>query len=840
MSKKELLNFLCISFFLWTHYLTSQTLQEKQFLTEVLKTLEVRYNCNFSYANDDIKTIKIVPPSNQLSLKDALNYLIKQTDLSFNVLGNGLITIVKPDAELYSICGTILDSQTGLPIESVRIAINSKFTVSDKNGFFRVKDVKLADTLKFYRMSYKDDFLTINKNTNRNCLNIVLVPDVEELNEVIVSNFITKGINKTSSGAININYNQFGILPGLIDTDALQTVQTIPGINSLDETVTNINIRGGSHDQNLITWNHIKMYQTGHFFSLISAFNPSITDRVKLFKNGSPAEYTDGVSGTIDIHSSNKVANKIKSTVSLNLIEGNVLFDVPIGKKASLQLSGRRSYSDIFNTITSENYFKNAFQNTEIFQNIEDVISERDNFKFYDIEAILNYNISQNDKLKISFITMDNDLSFFESAFINNEEVSKQSTSKQNNRAIGLWYQHRWNDKLQTKLQLYGLTYNLQAQNADILNVKQLVQENSIDETDVKITSNYVFNNHISVTAGYNFNESGIYNLEESNNPLFRIFSKDVLRKHALFTEGVFDWFDGKTIFKPGVRINYIQPLNEIIVEPRLSFNQEISENLLFNVLGEFKHQTTTQTVDFQNDFLGVENRRWIASNNKDIPIIKSKQLSTGFTYKNNNWLVDVDVYYKDVEGVVAQSQEFQNQYQFSKATGKYAGIGIDVFISKKINDLSLWGSYSYQDLNYEFETLRASKFPNNFNINHALNLGVSYNYQGFKIATGLQWRTGKAATNLVNGNEVVNNTINYEPANSSNLPYYFRWDASMTYDFTIRNSVNVSTGISLWNITDKRNIIDRYFEFTDVNFPSPVTQNALQFTPNALVRVKF
>jgi len=61
-----------------------------------------------------------------------------------------------------------------------------------------------------------------------------------------------------------------------------------------------------------------------------------------------------------------------------------------------------------------------------------------------------------------------------------------------------------------------------------------------------------------------------------------------------------------------------------------------------------------------------------------------------------------------------------------------------------------------------------------------------------------------------------------------------------MTYDFTIRNSVNVSTGISLWNITNKRNIIDRYFEFTDVNFPSPVTQNALQFTPNALVRVKF
>ena len=840
MSKKGLLNFLCISFFLYANCLASQNIQEKQFLTEIIKTLQVRYECSFSYSNDDIQNIKILPPSSSLSFNEAINYLRNNTDLNFNVLENRLITIVKPDDVLLSICGTILDDETQFPILGVSIVTGSKSAVSDEKGFFRIEDVKLTDTLTFHHMSYKDYFLISKKEKNADCLAVTLSPDVEELNEVVISNFITKGINKTTSGAININYNQFGILPGLIDTDALQTVQSIPGINSLDETVTNINIRGGSHDQNLITWNHIKMYKTGHFFSLISAFNPSITDRVKLLKNGSPAEYTDGVSGAIDIHSSNKVASKFKSAVSLNLIEGNVLFDIPIGEKASLQLSGRRSYSDIFDTFTSENYFKNAFQNTEIFQNIEDVISERDNFKFYDVEAILNYDISANDKLKVSFITMDNDLLFFESAFINNEEISRDSRSKQNNTAIGLWYKHLWNSKLQTTLQFYGLKYNLQAKNADLLNDKQLVQENSIDEMDIKIVSTYELNNNVSLTAGYNFNESGIYNLEESNNPLFRIFSKDVLRKHALFSEGVFDWFDGKTIFKPGVRINYIQPLNEIIVEPRLSFNQELSENLLFNVLGEFKHQTTTQTVDFQNDFLGIENRRWIASNSDDIPIIKSKQFSTGLTYQNNNWLVDVDVYYKDVDGIVAQSQEFQNQYQFSRETGKYSGIGLDVFMSKKIKDLSIWGSYSYQDLDYEFKTLQASKFPNNFNINHALNLGVSYNYKNFKVATGLQWRTGKASTNPVNGNEVVNNTINYEPANSRNLPYYFRWDASMTYDFTIRNSLKVSTGISLWNITDKRNIIDRYFEFTDVNFPSVVNQNALQFTPNALVRVKF
>ena len=39
------------------------------------------------------------------------------------------------------------------------------------------------------------------------------------------------------------------------------------------------------------------------------------------------------------------------------------------------------------------------------------------------------------------------------------------------------------------------------------------------------------------------------------------------------------------------------------------------------------KSQTTTQIIDFQNDFLGVEKRRWVMANNDDIPVITSQQL---------------------------------------------------------------------------------------------------------------------------------------------------------------------------------------------------------------------
>ena len=84
--------------------------------------------------------------------------------------------------------------------------------------------------------------------------------------EVIVYKFLTTGLIKETDASITMNTAEFGILPGLIEPDILQTVQALPGIKSIDETVSDINVRGGTNDQNLILWNGIKMYQSGHFF----------------------------------------------------------------------------------------------------------------------------------------------------------------------------------------------------------------------------------------------------------------------------------------------------------------------------------------------------------------------------------------------------------------------------------------------------------------------------------------------------------------------------------------------------------------------------------------------
>ena len=94
-------------------------------------------------------------------------------------------------------------------------------------------------------------------------------------------------------------------------------------------------------------------------------------------------------------------------------------------------------------------------------------------------------------------------------------------------------------------------------------------------------------------------------------------------------------------------------------------------------ILGEFKHQTTSQTVDLQNDFLGIENRRWVLANSNTetinangklifpVPVLRSKQASAGLHYNKKQFLISAEAFIKNVDGITSRSQSFQNQFQF-------------------------------------------------------------------------------------------------------------------------------------------------------------------------------
>ncbi|MFP4844723.1 TonB-dependent receptor plug domain-containing protein [Winogradskyella sp. PE311] len=687
-----------------------------------------------------------------------------------------------------------------------------------------------TNTSFLYKLTDDNMVLIIAKVTGIN---------LQQLSEVMVSGYIVKGINKLNNGSFEIDISDFDILPGLIDTDVLQAIQAFPGIQSINETVSNINIRGGTHDQNLILWDDIKMYQSGHFFGLISMFNPQITQRVSLTKNGSFVELTDGVSGTISMETDKDLSKKFKGNIGVNFIDANGFVDIPINDKSSLQVAARKSISDFTETPTYNNFFDRISQDTEVENNTMSIINSDKTFDFYDASLRWIYKINPKEELRVNFINVANALVFNENTTVDSVEDSKESSLTQNSIAGAIEYSKVWDSKWQTTFEAYETDYKLKSINANVIDAQRFLQENKVSETSIKVKTNYKINEGLKLLSGYHFVETEITNLDDVDIPRFRLLVSEVIRTHGLFSQLSYKSKDRNTNLSTGLRYNYIDKFEKYLLEPRLSFSHKFFNHFSVTVLGEFKHQNTSQVINFQNDFLGIEKRRWQLSNNSDIPIIQSRQTSLALSFSKKGWLISAEGYYKKVKGITTQSQGFQNQYEFERTSGFYEVRGIDFILRKQLNNFNSWLSYSFMNSDYNFDDLPERTFPSNFNIRHAITLGTNYIAEKFKLSAGLNWNSGRPTTQPVVGNEITDAIINFGATNSSELQDYLRVDISALYDFKLTRKTKANIGLSVWNLLDRTNIINSFYRINNGEV-AEVQQRSLGITPNLVFRVNF
>lgn len=665
----------------------------------------------------------------------------------------------------------------------------------------------------------------------------------EKLEEVVITNYLTKGISKKSDGKIAIKTKDFGILPGLIEPDILQTIQALPGILSVDETVSNINVRGGTHDQNLILWDGIKMYQSGHFFGLVSAFNPYLTTDVNVSKNGTSVIYGDGVSSVIDMQQSNSLDQDFKAGAGFNLIHADGFAKVPLTKKAEIQLSARRSVTDFIFTPTYDQYLQRVFQDSDFSnsqQNPTSVVSNNERFYFYDVATKLLYDVTDQDQIRFNFSTINNSLTYDQLSLVNEDE-SLTNTLEQNNFAAGVQYLKYWNNKLTTTAQVYVSNYDLKATNFDVINSQRQNQENEVSDFGIKINAINHVDDHLKLHGGYQFSEVIISNFEELDVPDFTSLVKEVNRTHSIYGEAEFTSANKNTYARIGLRANYIEQFSELFTEPRLSVSHKLNNNFRLEFLAEFKSQTTSQIIDLQNDFLGIEKRRWILSNNEDIPIIKSTQGAFGIHYNKNQLFISAEAFIKDVEGITSRSQGFQNQFQFINDTGKYQVKGVDFLINKQFETFSTWLSYSFSNNDYTFQNLNdGNTFRNNLDIRHALTFAGTYVVNNLKLALGFNWHSGKPTTLPSEIQNTANSNIEYQSPNSNNLSNYFRTDISATYKLKFSKKLDASIGASIWNLLDRKNVINTYFARDENDDIVTIDNLSLGITPNVSFRVRF
>ncbi|MEN2401268.1 TonB-dependent receptor plug domain-containing protein [Flavobacterium sp. MC2016-06] len=812
---------------------------------KIIIDIEKQHQVSFNYTEDNVAGLQLIPPKKSLSLEQKLQYLAKETNLSFENIGNQFINIYKKEDVSKIICAYVFSSADRKPIENANISLNNKTQIAtNSRGYFEFKKEDAAVFL-ISHIGFITKRIAIDNLDSKNCLQITLDPEITELEEIKTNAILASGISKSKDGSFEIKPKKFGILPGLIEADALQTMQQIPGVNSLDESVSSINVRGGTHDQNLFLWNGIRMYQTGHFFGLISVFNPNLAHTISIYKNGSSAFFGESVSSVVAISSTPETTEKNSFSAGINMINADIYGKYNLSKKSYIEISARKSITDFVETPTYKEYFNKVYQNTTIndfsqnqYQNIDYKSDKK--FGFYDATLKFVQKIGLKDQLVLDLITIKDNLQVFQSATTYNAYKAEDNNLRQQNYGGNLSWKRDWNEFNTTKVNIYNSSYELLA-NQNITTENQIaVQENTVNNNGLNIENNHIINSKFSFNDGYQFDEIGVTNLEQVNTPEFYRKVKDVLRTHALIFEGKYNDTLSRVYFKVGTRINYIEKFKKFIVEPRIQFIYGINKTLNLEVLGELKSQNTQQIIDLQKDYFGIEKRRWIIADNSSIPIERSRQVSVNLFYKKNDWLLDIENFYKRVNGITTASQGFQNQLEFVRMTGDYEVLGTEFLIQKKINHFLTWLSYTYNNNNYHFSNYEFPIFPNNFELTHTVSWAGIYEKNNFKIALGTKWSSGRPKTTPENSQiDVSNPALVYNKPNNANLNIFSQINFSSTYKWQSANGIQYKLGISILNILNRKNAISEFYRVNSfTNSVEEVETFALQRTPNVSFRV--
>jgi len=817
-------------------------------LNEIFYTIQKKHKVQFNFIEEEIAIFKIIPPYSKLSLKQKLKYITEKTQLNFQFIDAVYISVVNDQKLDKPLCGYVFDKETNEAIENVYIKIKETeiATITNKNGYFELY-FKSDNLIEISHLSFETLEISSESIYKTNCPKLYLTPKIQEIQQINVENYLTKGISKKNDGTIEIKPKTLGLLPGLTEADVLQTMQQVPGIITNNESISNINVRGGSHDQNLFTWNGIKLYQTGHFFGLISAINPNLSNKVSISKNGTSAFFSEGVSSNVAISNHDDWIHNTENSIGINMINVDFYSRIKTSKTSNLEVSGRRSITDFYQSPTYKNYYNRIFQNstvTNISNNQNLNFSTDENFYFYDFSAQFHQKIGNNSNLFVDFITISNQLELVQTKKENNLNRLRNSNLNQNTYGGSLHFKTNWSTKNSTEISAYASQYKIDALNESIANDQILNQENTILDTGIQIENNHFFNNSFHFSNGYQFNETGIRNVDIINSPSFSRKVKDVLRIHAFILAGKYTSKNKKLLTTLGLRTNYLEQFGQFIIEPRLQLKQQLNSKFFIEILAEKKHQTSSQIINLQSDFFGVENRRWTQANNADVPLITSNQASISFNYKYNRWLISLDNFYKKVDGISSRSQGFQNQLEFLTINGTYTVLGSEFLIQKQFKKITTWISYTFTDNKYNFSSFIPSVFPNNFEIKHHVSSAIIYDYKRLKIAVGGKWFTGKPNTELNSNSPIIPTSniaeIDYKNPNSSNLKDYLQVNISGSYDFILGKNGKLNLGFSVQNVLNNQTSINQFYKIENNSSINEINTFMLERTPNVFIRYSF
>ncbi len=759
------------------------------------------------------------------------------------------------------------DNQERLPFADVIIKGTTQGTSTNVDGYFSLIDIPdTALTLQILYVGYTPLEIPIEAGTGDLANMEIKLSSGVILDEVVVSGKSFKVMNASDGiSTVQLSPSQLALLPNVGEVDIFRSLQLLPGVSGTNESSSGLFVRGGTPDQNLVLLDGMTVYNVDHFFGFFSAFNADAIKDVKLYKGAFPAKYGGRLSSVVDLTGKTGDPNKFHGNLGINLLNARASLQVPLFKKGSFSISGRRSYTDIIRSGLYNNIF-DVFTQTESPPDIEglEVNTIEPDFFFFDLNSKLSFNPTDKDVVALTFYSGEdhlvefNDVSLprFGGAVLLDLDIDE--TNDWGNRGFSGKWSRQWNPKWYSNFLVtssnyfseYDRTVNVIAtvieSDSVVVDRDMLTfEDNDVRDFSVRLDNEFQLNSKHKLEFG------GQLSLIEVDYEFIRDDTLTILdlQQEAQYIAGYVSdtWTPSPNLtINAGLRATHYDLSNQIYWSPRFSFEYNLTEKIRLKG-GYGKHFQFVNRIVNENVTEGSRDF-WLLADDDLVKVSSAEHFVIGLGYETDGYIFDVEAYRKNLDDLAEFSLRFQrndidlNQLFF---LGSGFAEGIEFLLQKKRGAYTGWLTYTlarvrnnFPDLNNGFEFSALHDQRHEFKTVHSYEVGKYRLAATFVFASGKPFTepAGQYSIDLLDGESL--NFISVGPKNGSRLPAYHRLDLSMHYVTKI-DRFDIDFGVSVFNFYNRRNVWYREYNFTE-NPPVISEVEYLGITPNVSLDIKF
>ncbi len=742
--------------------------------------------------------------------------------------------------ERLTISGYVRDKATGEALPGAVITLLELPAVgvsTNSYGFYSLTLPAGRYTLTASFLGYHAERTVVLLEENQQ-LELTLTQATTQLSEVEVnSQQADARLSETRTGTHLLPVQAIKAMPAFGgEPDALKSLQLLPGVQVANEGTTNLSVRGGSFDQNLILLDEAPVYNPSHALGFFSVFNPDALQQVEFYKGSIPAQYGGRLSSVVEVRMKEGNNKALKASASVGLVASRATVEGPWRKAAgSFMVSGRYSY--VGQTVNGLGSLGQAL-GVYAFNNF----NKGNQISFYDGNAKGNWRLNSRSRLYLSAYTGQDHFYY--------KDLNANSSMDWGNTTATLRLNHVHSDKLFSNTTVLFSSYRYAYLLKDGATFYKW--SSNLRETGVKFDADYypAPRHHIRFGAALHYHhfmpgkvapgtaeapvKTVALDKKQALEPVLYLSNEHKLTERLSLDYGLryapflvmgpatsYSYLEGResvkdsAVYSAGEVAAFYQAL-----EPRLSARYRLSEQA---ALKASLTRTTQYLHLVSNSSAGLPTDLWLPSD-RNIKPQRAEQLAAGYfrNYRDHLLEASVEVYYKHLHQVIDYKDNadlFLNRHLVTQMrVGKGWGYGAEWLLRKNKGLTTGWIGYTWSVARREIPGVNNSQpYAAPFDKRHHLALTLNRHLsERMQLSSNFVYSTGKATT-VPAGSYAWDQTVfvYYTERNGYRLPAYHRLDLSLTLQGKHNESRAWKSAwvFGVYNVYGRKNIFSLYIK---------------------------